>query len=113
MVDQRHSTYLPPVGIGEVMRAAGMGTVVASNNPNYAVGQTVQGLLGWREYAVSLSDGALVNPVDVADGVPPSSYLGALGMTGLTAWVGIREIGKPQPGRPSWSRPPPARWARW
>jgi len=90
-------TYLPPVGIGEVMRAAGMGTVVASNNPNYAVGQTVQGLLGWQEYAV-LSDGALVNPVDVADGVPPSSYLGALGMTGLTAWVGIREIGKPKPG---------------
>jgi NADPH-dependent curcumin reductase CurA len=66
-VDQRHA-YLPPVGIGEVMRAAGMGTVVASNNPNYAVGQTVQGLLGWQEYAV-LSDGALVNPVDVADGV--------------------------------------------
>ena len=90
-------TYLPPVGLGEVMRAAGMGEVVASKNPNYAVGQTVQGLLGWQEYAV-LSDGALVNPVDVAEGVPPSAYLGALGMTGLTAWVGIRDIGKPQPG---------------
>ena len=90
-------TYLPPVGIGEVMRAAGMGQVVASKNPNYAVGQTVQGLLGWQEYAV-LSDASMVNPVDVAEGISPSAYLGALGMTGLTAWVGIRDIGKPQPG---------------
>ncbi len=90
-------TYLPPVGLGEVMRAAGMGTVVASKRPDYAVGQTVQGLLGWQEYAV-LDQTSMVNPVDVADGVPPSAYLGALGMTGLTAWIGIREIGKPQPG---------------
>ena len=90
-------TYLPPVGIGEVMRAAGLGQVVASNNPNYTVGQTVQGLLGWQEYAV-LSDASMVNPVDVAEGISPSAYLGALGMTGLTAWVGIRDIGKPQPG---------------
>jgi len=90
-------TYLPPVGIGEVMRAAGMGQVVASNNPNYPVGQTVQGLLGWQEYAV-LSDASMVNPVDIAEGISPSTYLGALGMTGLTAWVGIRDIGKPQPG---------------
>lgn len=90
-------TYLPPVGIGEVMRAAGMGQVVESKNPNYTVGQTVQGLLGWQEYAV-VSDTSMVNPVDVAEGVPPSAYLGALGMTGLTAWVGIRDIGKPQPG---------------
>jgi len=90
-------TYLPPVGIGEVMGAAGMGQVVASNNPNYPVGQTVQGLLGWQEYAV-LSDASMVNPVDIAEGISPSTYLGALGMTGLTAWVGIRDIGKPQPG---------------
>jgi len=90
-------TYLPPVGIGEVMRAAGLGQVVASNNPNYTVGQTVQGLLGWQEYAV-LSDASMVNPVDIAEGISPSTYLGALGMTGLTAWVGIRDIGKPQPG---------------
>lgn len=91
-------TYLPPVGLGEVMRAAGLGRVVASKNPNYVVGQTVQGLLGWQEYAV-VSAASMVNPVDVAEGVSPSAYLGALGMTGLTAWVGIRDIGKPQPGQ--------------
>jgi NADPH-dependent curcumin reductase CurA len=90
-------SYLPPVGIGEVMRGLGLGEVVASNNPNYPVGQTVQGLTGWQEYVVA-SDAMPLTPVDVADGVSPSSYLGALGMTGLTAWIGIRDIGKPQPG---------------
>jgi len=90
-------TYLPPVGIGEVMRAGGIGEIVASKNPNYAVGQTVQGLVGWQEYAVA-SDAMPLLPVDVADGVSASAYMGALGMTGLTAWIGIRQIGKPQPG---------------
>ncbi|OBF47506.1 NADP-dependent oxidoreductase [Mycobacterium sp. 852002-50816_SCH5313054-b] len=90
-------TYLPPVGIGEVMRAAGLGEVVASKNPNYAVGQTVQGLLGWQDYAV-ISPTAFVMPVDIAEGISPSAYLGALGSTGLTAWIGIRDIGKPKPG---------------
>lgn len=90
-------TYLPPVGLGEVMRGLGLGQVVASNNPNYPVGQTVQGLVGWQEYAVA-SDAMPLMPVDLAEGVSPSAYLGALGMTGLTAWVGIRDIGKPKPG---------------
>ena len=90
-------TYLPPVGIGEVMRGGGLGEVVASKNPNYAVGQLVQGLVGWQEYAV-VSDALPLFPVDVAEGVSPTAYMGALGMTGLTAWIGIRDIGKPQPG---------------
>lgn len=90
-------TYLPPVGIGEVMRAGGIGEVVASKNPNYPVGQLVQGLLGWQDYVVA-SDTMPVMPVEVADGISPSAYMGALGMTGLTAWVGIRDIGKPKPG---------------
>jgi NADPH-dependent curcumin reductase CurA len=90
-------TYLPPVGIGEVMRAGGLGEVVASKNSNYPVGQTVQGLVGWQEYAVA-SDAMFLLPVNVAEGVSPSAYLGALGTTGLTAWLGIRDIGKPQPG---------------
>jgi NADPH-dependent curcumin reductase CurA len=90
-------TYLPPVGIGEVMRAGGLGRVVESRNPNYSVGQIVQGLVGWQEYVVA-SDTMPLFPVDVADGVSPSAYMGALGTTGLTAWIGIRDIGKPQPG---------------
>jgi NADPH-dependent curcumin reductase CurA len=90
-------TYLPPVGIGEVMRAGGLGRVVESKNSNYSVGQFVQGLVGWQDYLVA-SDTAPLFGVDVADGVSPSAYLGALGTTGLTAWIGIRDIGKPQPG---------------
>ncbi|KZS63882.1 NADP-dependent oxidoreductase [Mycobacterium pseudokansasii] len=90
-------SYLPPVGIGEVMRAGGLGEVIASKNPRYPVGRTVQGLVGWQEYAV-VSDAMPLLPVDVAEGVSPSAYLGALGMTGLTAWIGIRDIGKPRPG---------------
>ena len=90
-------TYLPPVGIGEVMRAGGLGHVVESKNPNYSVGQIVQGLVGWQEYLVA-SDTMPLFPVDVAEGVSPSTYMGALGTTGLTAWIGIRDIGKPQPG---------------
>jgi NADPH-dependent curcumin reductase CurA len=90
-------TYLPPVGIGEVMRAGGLGEVVESKNPNYPVGQIVQGLVGWQEYLVAADTQPLFG-VDVAEGVSPSAYMGALGTTGLTAWIGIRDIGKPQPG---------------
>jgi NADPH-dependent curcumin reductase CurA len=92
-------TYLPPVAIGEVMRAGGLGTVIASENPKYAVGQTVTGLTGWQEYLVA-SDVMPIPlvPLDIAEGVPLSTYLGALGTTGLTAWIGIRDIGKPKPG---------------
>ncbi|WP_257535245.1 MDR family NADP-dependent oxidoreductase [Mycobacterium ulcerans] len=79
------------------MRAAGLGEVVESRKTNYPVGLTVQGLVGWQDYAV-VSDTTPLFPVEVADGVSPSAYLGALGMTGLTAWIGMREIAKPRPG---------------
>ena len=90
-------TYLPPVGIGEVMRGIGLGRVVASKNPAYAEGQLVQGLTGWQEWFVA-SDAAPLLPVPEIPDTPTSAYLGVFGMTGLTAWVGMKEIGKPQPG---------------
>ena len=90
-------TYLPPVGIGEVMRALGLGRVVASNHPAYSEGQLVQGLTGWQEWVVA-SDAAPLLPVPELGDASPSFALGALGMTGLTAWVGLTDIGKPQPG---------------
>ncbi len=89
-------TYLPPVAIGEVMRALGLGRVVRSNHPGYEEGKLVQGLVGWQEYSVA-SDSAPLLPTPELD-VAPSSFLGVLGMTGLTAWVGITQIGNPQPG---------------
>ncbi len=89
--------YLPPVQIGETMRALGLGRVVESKHPDYEEGQLVQGLLGWTENFVA-SDAMPVQRVPEIEGVSPSLYLGALGMTGLTAWVGMKEIGKPQEG---------------
>ena len=90
-------SYLPPVGIGEVMRGLGLGRVVASKHPGYREGQLVTGLLGWQEWTVT-GDAALVQPVNEIAGVPASAYLGALGMTGRTAWVGMTDIGRPLPG---------------
>jgi NADPH-dependent curcumin reductase CurA len=91
-------TYLPPVGIGEVMRGVGLGQVVSSNHDAYKEGQLVQGLIGWQEWAVA-SDAAPLLPVPEVPGVASTSaYLGMLGVTGLTAWVGLTDIGRPQPG---------------
>jgi NADPH-dependent curcumin reductase CurA len=90
-------TYLPPVGIGEVMRGLGLGRVVESKHSGYEEGGLVQGLVGWQEVVVA-SDQAPLLPVTELPGVSPSAYLGVLGMTGLTAWVGMRDIGQPQTG---------------
>ncbi len=89
--------YLPPVGLGETMRGLGLGRVVKSRNPSYREGQLVQGLTGWTEHFIA-SEAAPLQQVPEIEGVSPSLYLGVLGMTGLTAWVGMREIGKPRSG---------------
>ncbi len=90
-------TYLPPVGIGEVMRAGAIGRVIASRHQGYPEGALVQGLFGWQDYAV-LSDAAGAFVMPEIPGVPVSSFLGVLGMTGLTAYVGMHDIGNPQEG---------------
>lgn len=89
--------YLPPVQIGETMRGLGLGRVVESKHPDYEEGQLVQGLIGWTESFVA-SDAMPLQRIPEIEGVSPSFYLGVLGMTGLTAWVGMREIGKPKEG---------------
>ncbi|HEY8740886.1 MAG TPA: NADP-dependent oxidoreductase [Candidatus Dormibacteraeota bacterium] len=88
-------SYVPPVGIGEVMRAGGVGRVVRSNNPRFAEGDHVSGTFGVQEYAVS--DGRGVMKVD-PDLAPLPTYLGALGMPGMTAYFGLQDICKPQGG---------------
>ena len=90
-------TYLPPVAIGEVMRAGGLGEIVASNSPDYQVGQIVQGRTGWQDYAVA-SASTPFTPIPEIPGVSPIFFLGALGMTGLTAYVGMFDIGRAKPG---------------
>jgi NADPH-dependent curcumin reductase CurA len=88
-------SYIRPVEIGEVMRAGAAGEVIASNHPGFPVGVHVVGQFGVQTYAVS--NGRGVQAVDV--GVRPlSTYLGVLGMTGMTAYFGLIEVGRPKPG---------------
>jgi len=89
------ASYIPPVGLGEVMRALAVGRVVASNNPGFAVGDHVTGLLGAQEYA--MTDGAGLFKVDPRL-APLPVYLGTLGMPGLTGYFGLLEVGKPSAG---------------
>ncbi|WP_375770388.1 NADP-dependent oxidoreductase [Archangium gephyra] len=88
-------SYIPPVGIGEVMRAGAVGRVIASKHPGFAVGDHVSGTFGVQEYA--LSNGKGVTQVDTRFAALPV-YLGTLGMPGMTAYFGLLDIGKPQPG---------------
>jgi len=91
-------TYLPPVQIGETMRALGLGEVIASKNENYPVGSLVNGLTGWQDYTVASDSNPLMVVPDAAKGAPPATLLGVLGMTGCTAYFGMLEIGRPREG---------------
>jgi NADPH-dependent curcumin reductase CurA len=88
-------SYVPPVGIGEVMRAIGVGRVVESRSPDVAEGDHVTGLIGVQRYAV-LDAGALTK-VD-PELVPLPVYLSALGMPGMTAYFGLLEVGEAKQG---------------
>lgn len=91
--------YLPPVKIGDVMRGIALGRVVESKHPGYAVGDLVVGMHGWQDYSVLTPDGS-GNSLKVPSGVPfpPPAFLSVLGFTGITAYHGIVDIGKPAPG---------------
>jgi len=89
-------SYVPPVEIGEVMRAGGIGRVIDTRHPGFAVGETVYGGFGVQRYAVS--DGTGVTPVDTTL-APAPVHLGVLGIGGLTAYFGLLDIGRPQPGQ--------------
>jgi len=84
--------YMPPVNLGEVMRGGTLGVIEQSNNPDYAPGDIVNTFTGWQEYVVA--DGAQ----KLAKGVPLPAYMSVLGATGATAYFGLLDLGKPQPG---------------
>jgi len=88
-------SYIPPVKLGEVMRAGSAGKVLASKNAAFAAGDYVTGWTGVQEY--SLSDGNGLTKVDPRV-APLPVYLGTLGMPGMTAYFGLLEVGKPQSG---------------
>jgi NADPH-dependent curcumin reductase len=88
-------SYAMPQQLNETMGGATVGEVVESRDANFAVGDTVRGMLGWAEYGVSTAQG--IGKVDVRH-VPPSAYLGAVGMPGMTAWYGYNKILAPKAG---------------
>jgi NADPH-dependent curcumin reductase len=88
-------SYVPPIGIGEVMRAGALGRVVSSKNPAFAVGDHVYGALGVQQFAVSAGKGLTKVDPKLA---PLPVYLGTLGMPGMTAYFGLLDIGKPKEG---------------
>jgi len=91
-------SYIAPVAIGDVMRAGGAGRVIASGNPAFAVGDHVTGVLGAQEYALVSADAARgLTKVDPKL-APLPVYVGALGITGLTAYFGLLEVGKAKAG---------------
>ena len=93
-MDDRKS-YLPPVQIGEVMRAGSIGEVVESKHPDYQVGDVISGWGGVQQY--SLTDGTMCYKVDTSL-APMPTYIGTLGMPGMTAYFGILEVGKIKEG---------------
>ena len=88
-------SYIPPVGIGEVMRALGVGEVIASQHPDFAVGDHVNGALGVQDYFLGEPKGFYkVDPKRA----PLPLYLSALGMTGMTAYFALLDVGAPKAG---------------
>lgn len=86
-------TYLPAIEVGAPIRSAGLGTVIESNNDDIPVGTVLFGTPGWQEYAVMGSRDQVV-----PEGVDPTAALSVFGITGLTAYFGLMEIGQPKAG---------------
>ena len=93
-------SYIAPVGLGEVMRAGGIGEVIASKNPAFQVGETVSCTPGVQEYflvpAADVKRSGL-SRIDLTLGTQ-NQWLNVLGMPGMTAYFGLLDVGQPQPG---------------
>jgi hypothetical protein len=89
-------SYVPPVEVGEVMRAAGIGRVIDSRHPDFQVDEHVYGVFGVQRFA--LSDGSGVTRVDTTL-APVPVHLGVLGISGLTAYFGLLDVGRPEAGQ--------------
>ena len=88
--------YLPPIGIGEVVRSGGIGTVVESNSPRYNVGDLVFGTVGWQRYSIAGSGQQAMTVIPA--GVDPLLAINVLGVTGLTAYFGMTDVGRIKEG---------------
>jgi len=89
-------SYIPPVAIGAVMRGTGVGLIVASKSAKFPVGTYATGMCGWTEYAVLKEK--FVERLDLPEGAVPTDALGVLGMTALTAYFGLLDVGQVKAG---------------
>ena len=90
-------TYLPAIALGEPVRAIGAGRVVASRHPDYAEGDLVTGILRWEDY-VRLAPTGAYSLAKLPPDLPLERALGVLGLNGNTAYFGLLDVGRPQPG---------------
>jgi NADPH-dependent curcumin reductase CurA len=90
-------SYMPPVGIGEVMRAGSIGRVIESRAPSLAPGDLVEGLAGWQQYSVVKAGGPF-GATKLPVGTDPKLHMSVLGVTGLTAYFGLLDLGQPRRG---------------
>jgi hypothetical protein len=93
-------SYVPPFQIGEPLQAGVVGQVEASNNPDYAKGDYVTGMLNWENYTLTNGNDVSGSPLRKLDKnqAPLSYHLGILGMPGMTAWVGTKVLGQCKEG---------------
>ncbi|WP_299080812.1 NADP-dependent oxidoreductase [uncultured Paraglaciecola sp.] len=87
-------SYIPPVGLGDVMRSSGLGEVVESNHPDFAVGERVMGMMGWTEYFLTTGEGLR----KVQPGLDAEMVLSVFALPGLTATQGLYGSGHPKAG---------------
>lgn len=90
-------SYMPPIPLGDAVRATTVGKVIESKNPNFEKGQWVLGLNGIEEYSIA-DEGGFTAPIDASIVPSPSNFLSILGAVGLTAYYGLLDSGKPEAG---------------
>lgn len=91
-------SYLPPVQIGEPMRAGSVGQVVESHHADFQQGDIVQTTGGWQDFVVTGPGQGAMGLSKVPPGVPPEMMMSVLGVTGLTAYWGLLDLGDPKEG---------------
>jgi NADPH-dependent curcumin reductase CurA len=89
-------TYLPAIRLGEVIRCGGIGEVVESRSPTYSVGDLVFGMTGWQEYALADSGERMMTVLP--PGIPLRDAMSVYGVTGMTAYFGVLDVGRPKEG---------------
>jgi len=90
--------YMPPVELGEVMRGVGIGQVIESNDPQYQIGTFVSGMSGWQDYVVTDRNATFpFSSLPKELSASPTVLMGVMGITGLTAYFGLLDVGQPKP----------------